>query len=183
LTISRPHGLRGGSLQPLGFLVRQATPADVGALVRMKMALAASEKAELAVRSTAQDWPRDGFGSNARFTAFIAEHESAGIGIITSSERYYTGWPEPTIYVDIFVEPGYRRRGTARALLGRVAALAVARGSPMIELTVCDDNPARNLYRCCGFQRVGHCVNYVAGLPTLAKLTAESEVELGRLAG
>jgi ribosomal protein S18 acetylase RimI-like enzyme len=171
-------------MQPLGFLVRPATPADVGSLVRMKMALAATEKAEFAVRSTAQDWLRDGFGSGARFTAFIAEHEGAAIGMITCSERYYTGWPEPTIYVvDIFVEPRHRRRGIARALLGRVAALAIARGSPMIELTVRDDNPARNLYRRCGFQRVGHCVNYVAGLPTLAKLTAESEAELSRLPG
>jgi ribosomal protein S18 acetylase RimI-like enzyme len=148
------------------------------------MALAATEKAEFAVRSTEQDWLRDGFGSQARFTAFIAEQEGAGIGMITCTERYYTGWPEPTIHVvDVFVEPGYRRRGVARALLGRVAALAIARGSPMIELTVRDDNPARNLYRRCGFQRVGHCVNYVAGLPTLAKLKGESEAGLSRLAG
>ena len=144
-------------MQPIAFLVRAATPADVGLLVRMKLALAAAEKAEHAVRATEQDWLRNGFGPHARFTAYIAEHEGAGIGMITCSERYYTGWPEPTIYVaDIFVEPRYRRRGIARALLGRVAALAIARGSPMIELTVREDNSARNLYRHCGFQRVGH---------------------------
>jgi ribosomal protein S18 acetylase RimI-like enzyme len=169
-------------MEPIAFHVRQAMPADVGSLMRMKMALAAIEKAEYAVKSTEQDWLRSSFGENARFTAYIADHEGAAIGMITCSERYYTGWPEPTIYVvDIFVEPRYRRRGVARALLGRVAALAVARGSPMIELTVREDNPARKLYRRCGFHRVGHCVNYVAGLPTLAKLTAESKALLGRL--
>jgi ribosomal protein S18 acetylase RimI-like enzyme len=167
-------------MQPIAFLVRPATPADVGSLVRMKKALAVVEKAEYAVRATEQDWLRGGFGPNARFTAFIAEHEGAGIGMNTCSERYYTGWPEPTIYVvDIFVEPRYRRCGVARALLGQVAALAIARGSPMIELTVREDNPARNLYRRCGFQRVGHCVNYVAGLSTLAKLTADSQAQVG----
>jgi len=101
-------------MQPTAFLVRQATPADIGSLMRMKMALAATEKAEYAVRATEQDWLRSGFGPDARFTAYIAEHEGAGIGMITCSERYYTGWPEPTIYVvDIFVEPAHRRRGLA----------------------------------------------------------------------
>ena len=61
----------------------------------------------------------------------------------TCSERYYTGWPEPALYVgDLFVDPAFRRRGVARALLSRVAALAITRGSPMIELTVRDDNEA-----------------------------------------
>jgi GNAT superfamily N-acetyltransferase len=162
-------------MQPIAFVVRPATPADIESLVRMKLALAAAEKAEDAVRATGQDWLRNCFGPNARFTAYIAEHEGAGIGMITCCERYYTGWPEPTIYVaDMFVEPRYRRRGIARALLAQVAALAINRGSPMIELTVREDNPARNLYRHCGFQRVRHCVNYVAGVSALAELAAET---------
>lgn len=80
-------------MQPIAFLVRQATRADIGSLVRMKMALAVVEKAECAVRATEQDWLRGGFGPNARFTAFIAEHEGASIGMTTRSERFYTGWP------------------------------------------------------------------------------------------
>jgi len=160
-------------MPPIACLVRAAQPKDVAALVRMKLLLAKAEHAEHAVRATEQDWLRDGFGPNARFSAFIAELDGLPVGMITCNERYYTGWPEPAIYVgDLFVEPRLRRHGVARALLGRVAAHAIARGSPMIELTVRDDNAARDFYRRCGFQLVEECVNYVAGAPALAELAA-----------
>jgi ribosomal protein S18 acetylase RimI-like enzyme len=162
-------------MQPIACLVRAALPADVPALVRMKLLLARAEHAEHAVRATTQDWLRDGFGPHARFSAYIAELEGAPVGMISCSERYYTGWPEPAIYVgDVFVEQCFRRRGIARALLGRVAAHALALRSPMIELTVRDDNAARDFYRRCGFQVVEECVNYVAGGTALAALAGEA---------
>ena len=154
-------------------LVRATRPEDVPALMRMKLLLARSENAEHAVGATEQDWLRDGFGPRARFTAFIAEQGTVPIGMATCSERYYTGWPEPALYVgDLYVEPRFRRRGVARALLGRVAAHAIIRRSPMIELTVRDDNYARDFYRRCGFQIVEECVNYVAGGRALTELAS-----------
>jgi ribosomal protein S18 acetylase RimI-like enzyme len=162
-------------MQPIACQVRAALPADVPALVRMKLLLAEAEHAEHAVRATAVDWLRDGFGPHARFSAYVAELDGAPVGMITCSERYYTGWPEPAIYVgDVFVEQRFRRRGVARALLGRVAAHALSLRSPMIELTVRDDNAARDFYRRCGFQVVEECVNYVAGGPALAALAGEA---------
>ncbi len=161
-------------MQPTACLVRPARPADVPALMRMKVALAHAEGAEHALRATPADWLRDGFGPHARFSAFIAEHQEVPVGMATCSERYYTGWPEPALYVgDLYVEPPFRRRGIARALLARVAAQAVACGSPMIELTVRDDNEARDFYRRCGFQVVEECVQYVAGAPTMAALARQ----------
>ena len=158
-------------MQPSACLVRAARPEDVPALVRMKLLLARAEHAEHAVRATEQDWLRDAFGRSARFRAFVAEEGGVLIGMVTCSERYYTGWPEPAIYVgDVFVEPGHRQRGVARALLRSVATHALALGSPMIELTVHDGNSAREFYRRCGFQVVEQCVNYVAGGPALAAL-------------
>jgi GNAT superfamily N-acetyltransferase len=166
-------------MQPLPCLVRVVAPEDVPALVRMKLLLARAEGAECAVRATEQDWLRDGFGPQARFAAFIAEHDGAPIGMATCSERYYTGWPEPAIYLgDLFVEEAFRRRGVARALLARVAAYAVARGSPMVELTVRDDNAARAFYRRCGFEAVHECVSYVAGRPALIRLADEAALFL-----
>jgi ribosomal protein S18 acetylase RimI-like enzyme len=162
-------------MQAITCQVRAALPADVPALVRMKWLLAQAEQAEHAVRATAQDWLRDGFGPNARFNAYVAELDGPPVGMITCSERYYTGWPEPAIYVgDIFVERRFRGRGVARALLGRVAAHALSLRSPMIELTVRDDNAARDFYRRCGFQVVEECVNYVAGGPALAALAGQA---------
>jgi ribosomal protein S18 acetylase RimI-like enzyme len=158
-------------MQPMDCFVRAARPEDVPALVRMKCLLARAEDAEHAVRSTEQDWLRDGFGPHPRFRAFVAELEGSVIGMVTCSDRYYTGWPEPAIFVgDLFVEVRFRRRGIARLLLGRVAAHAIACRSPMIELTVRDENAARAFYQRCGFEVVEKCVNYVAGGPALAML-------------
>jgi ribosomal protein S18 acetylase RimI-like enzyme len=155
-------------------LVRAARPQDVPALMRMKWLLAHAEHAEHALRASEHDWLRDGFGPQARFSAFIAELGGAAVGMITCSERYYTGWPEPAIYVgDIFVDEPFRRRGVARALLGRVAKHAIARSSPMIELTVRADSAARAFYSRCGFEVVQESVNYVAGGPALARLAGQ----------
>jgi ribosomal protein S18 acetylase RimI-like enzyme len=150
--------------------VRAATPADVRALLRLKRQLAIVEKAELALRATEGDWLRDGFGPRAQFTAFVAEHAGTIVGMVTASERYYTSWAGCTLYIqDIYVDPPHRGRGIGTALLGCVAALAIERGSPLVELTVRADNRARRLYRRVGFQQID-CASYVAAGAALAAL-------------
>jgi ribosomal protein S18 acetylase RimI-like enzyme len=159
-------------VQDMAFSVRPAAPADVPALLRLKRELATLENAEFVLRATAQDWLRDGFGPQRRFTAFVAEHAGAVVGMVTASERYYTSWAGCTLYIqDIYVEPVWRGRGLGTALLACVAALAVGRGTPLIELTVREDNPARGLYGRLGFHQV-QCANYVVAGPALAKLAA-----------
>jgi len=157
-------------VQELAFSVRPAVPADVPALLRLKRQLAILEKAEFVLRATAQDWLRDGFGPQARFTAFVAEHTGATLGMVTASERYYTSWAGCTLYIqDIYVDPAWRGRGMGGALLRCVAALALERGSPLVELTVREDNPARELYGRLGFHQV-ECANYAIAGPALATL-------------
>lgn len=157
-------------MQEATYRVRPATPADVPELLRLKRQLAILENAEFVLRATAPDWLRDGFGPRARFTAFLAEHAGAVIGMVTASERYYTSWAGCTLYIqDIYVEPAWRGRGIGAALLGCVAALALERGSPLVELTVREDNPARRLYGRLGFHQV-ECANYVIAGPALASL-------------
>jgi ribosomal protein S18 acetylase RimI-like enzyme len=157
-------------VQEAAYRVRPATPADVPALLRLKRQLAILENAEFVLRATPQDWLRDGFGSGARFTAFVAEHDGAVVGMVTASERYYTSWAGCTLYIqDIYVEPDWRGRGIGAALLGCVAMLALERGMPLVELTVREDNPARRLYGRLGFHQV-ECANYVIAGPALANL-------------
>src|ERR1700730_17259042 len=89
------------------FLVRAARPADVPALMRLKRLLAESENSLHAVRATAADWLRDGFGPHAGFTAFVAETEPAPsvVGMATCSRRAITGWGGPVVFLqDLFVE-------------------------------------------------------------------------------
>ena len=162
-------------MQELAFSVRPAVPADVPALLRLKRQLAIAENAEFVLRATVDDWLRDGFGPQARFTAFVAQQAGAVVGMVTASERYYTSWAGCTLYIqDIYVDPGWRGRGIGAALIGCVAALALARGRPLVELTVREDNPARGLYSRLGFHQV-ECANYVVAGPALAKLAAEVE--------
>lgn len=140
---------------PKSIHVRPATPADVPAILGMKRKLQAAHGTEFALRATADDWLRDGFGPNARFTAFVAEYDLILAGMITCSERYYTGWAGSTLYIqDMFVEADLRRRGIGKMLLARAAFHALDRKCPVIELTVRKDNPVRRLYRHLGFDRV-----------------------------
>lgn len=160
-------------LQPERFRIRDAEPADVPSLMRLKRLLAQGEDSLHAVRASAADWLRDGFGTNAGFTAFVAETEDSGalIGMATCSERTITGWSGPVLFLqDLFVEPPYRQHGVARALVARVAAHARRLGSPIVELNVRADNPAQNFYLRSGFAHLPHCLTYVLAGPALAAL-------------
>lgn len=159
------------------FAVRAAEPADVPALMRLKLLLAEGENSVHAVRASAADWLRDGFGEHAGFCAFVADHDGGVVGMATCSRRAITGWNGPVIFLqDLFVEPTQRRRGIARALMARVASYACELGSPIVELTVRADNPAQIFYRQNGFALLPQCLTYVlAG----GALTALAERDKG----
>ena len=90
----------------------RSAAADVPALMRFKRLLAESENSLHAVRATAADWLRDGFGAQPGFTAFVVEagYSRGLVGMATCSQRIITGWSGPVIFLqDLFVEPAYRR--------------------------------------------------------------------------
>jgi GNAT superfamily N-acetyltransferase len=163
------------------FVIRAAEPRDIPALMRLKRLLAESENSLHAVRATAADWLRDGFGGDAGFTAFVAESADAGIGntvigMATCSRRVVTGWNGPVIFLqDLFVDPAHRQHGVARALMARVAALARDLGSPIVELTVRADNPAQGFYVRSGFTPLPECLTFVLAGPALLALADENE--------
>ena len=116
------------------FRVRVAQPADIPALMLLKRGLAQSENSLHAVRATAADSLRDGFGPQAGFTAFVAEDENAEaiLGMATCSRRTITGWSGPVIFLqDLFVEPEHRKHGVASALVARrpMRTISAARSS------------------------------------------------------
>jgi GNAT superfamily N-acetyltransferase len=158
------------------FKVRPAGPSDVGALLRLKRALTVYEKSEHVLRATESDWLRDAFGERPRFKAFVAERDGHVFGMVTCSERYYTGWAGSTLLIqDLFVEPAFRGSGAGRALLGCARELAECQGNLLIELTVHETNPARRFYRRLGFERVRNCLNYVVPTITLDAANADPD--------
>lgn len=151
--------------------VRAAEPHDVTSLFQLKLKLDSEHNADFSIRATPDDWLRDGFGPDAQFTAFVAEENSRLFGMITCSERYYTGWAGSAMCIqDFFVEPSMRRQGFGRLLLACVARHALERECPMVELALQTGNRASRLYRRSGFERVERCSVYVAGLQAMTML-------------
>jgi len=155
------------------FVVRDAVPADIPGIMRLKLELAISDDIVHTVRATAQDWERDGFGPNPRFIIFVAASAGRIVGIAICAERYFPGWVGPTIaLLDLCVETHLRGRGVGTALLARVAALAKARDSVMVELAMRAGNRAAVLYERLGFVEVTEARSYVIAGTALDRLAA-----------
>lgn len=156
---------------PQSFAVRDAVPADIPDIMRLKLELAISDDIGYTVRATAADWARDGFGPGARFNIFIAETARRVIGIAICAERYFPGWVGPTVaLLDICVEARFRGHGAGTALLRRVAQFAKARDSVMVELTMRAGNRAGRLYERTGFTPVSEIRHYVIAGGALDRL-------------
>jgi ribosomal protein S18 acetylase RimI-like enzyme len=166
------------------FTVRDATPDDIPAVMRLKLELAISDDIAFTVRATAADWERDGFGPNARFTIFVGEAASRVVGIAICADRYFPGWVGPGIaLLDLCVEADCRGYGIGTALLARVAEFARSRDSVMVELTMRAGNPAARLYEHLGFVDVSEVRSYVIAGTALARLAASDEVPPARKSG
>jgi ribosomal protein S18 acetylase RimI-like enzyme len=165
-----------GHLQTAKMLVvRDATPADIPSIMRLKIELAVSDDIAHTVRATAADWERDGFGPNPRFTIFVAEWAGRTIGMAICADRYFPGWVGPNVaLLDLCVEPGCRDRGVGMALLARVAEFAKSRDSVMIELTMRAGNRAAHLYERAGFAEVAEIRNYVIAGDAMERLAANA---------
>ncbi len=132
--------------------IRNATEADVPQILEFIRALAAYERAPDAVKATEADLLRDGFGSSPYFQCLIAEANGRPAGFAFYFFDYSTWIGRPGIYVeDIFVYPEFRGLGIGKALLQRVAAVAVEKGCARLKWEVLDWNtPAIDFYRAMG---------------------------------
>lgn len=141
-------------LNPNGTLnLRPATAADVSQILGFIRDLATYEREPDAVVTTEADLLRDGFGPNKRFDCIIAELTTAETTTAAGFALYfynYSTWHGHTgIYLeDLYVSPEHRGKGVGKALLTRVAAIAVAEGCPRFEWSVLDWNtPSIDFYQ------------------------------------
>jgi GNAT superfamily N-acetyltransferase len=132
--------------------IRPATRADIPQILKFIRALAAYEREPEAVTATEADLERDGFGPNPFYFCLIAEHEGQPAGFAFYFFNYSTWQGMPGIYLeDLFVEPDLRGLGIGKALLERVAAIAVEKGCGRLNWAVLDWNkPAIEFYRAMG---------------------------------
>jgi GNAT superfamily N-acetyltransferase len=129
--------------------IRPATPDDVPAILRFIRELAAYEREPNAVVATEADLLRDGWGKPARFTALIAEYDHKAAGFALYFTTYSTWRGHHGIRLeDLYVTPALRGHGIGKALLSRLARIAVDQGCPRLEWDVLEWNaPAIAFYQ------------------------------------
>lgn len=152
-------------------VVRSATVEDVGLLHRFSVDLATYEDEPNAVTSTPETLARDGFGQDPQFAALIAERGEHPVGFVLYTFNYSVWTAARGIFIeDIWVVPGERRGGVARALMQGLAQECAEKGYKRIDLNVLDWNPARGFYEKIGFKWIRNWLPYRVSGEALAKL-------------
>jgi len=141
--------------------IRPATAADVPQILDFIRALAAYEREPDAVTATEADLLRDGFGPNPFYHCLIAEHDGKPAGFAFYFFNYSTWMGRPGLYLeDLFVQPEFRGLGLGKALLQRVAEIAVENNCPRLQWEVLDWNtPAIDFYRANGAEFMKEWLN------------------------
>ncbi|MGD0733044.1 MAG: GNAT family N-acetyltransferase [Terracidiphilus sp.] len=154
--------------------IRTATPEDVPRILAFIRALAAYEREPDAVTATEDGLLRDGFGPNPFYSCLIGEHNGRAAGFALYFFNYSTWMGRPGVYLeDIFVEPEFRGLGIGKALLEKVAAIAVEKGCPRLQWEVLDWNtPAIDFYRAMGAEFLDAWRNVRVSGEALARLAA-----------
>lgn len=133
--------------------IRPATPADVPAVVGMVFDLAVYEKSPELCRLTDEQLHTALFGPAPALFGLVAEHQPGAIGGFALYFLNFSTWEGVHgIYLeDLYVRPELRGSGLGKALLRRLAQIAVARGYARVEWSVLDWNtPSIDFYRSLG---------------------------------
>ena len=134
--------------------IREARREDAQLMMALVRELAEYERAPDAVKIDADQLARDGFpepGGERYFECLIAEVDGTPAGMALYFPVYST-WRGRCLHLeDLFVRPEFRGRGIGKALLTRVAAIAVERDCAKLFWHVLDWNqPAIEFYKSLG---------------------------------
>ncbi|MGD0369525.1 MAG: GNAT family N-acetyltransferase [Acidobacteriaceae bacterium] len=134
--------------------IRAACAEDAALILAFVRELAEYEREPGAVKLTEAELVRDGFpgaGGERYFECLIAEEDGEAAGMALFFPVYST-WRGRALHLeDLFVRPRFRGRGIGKALLTKVAALAVGRKCALLFWHVLDWNePAIEFYKSLG---------------------------------
>ncbi len=138
------------------FTIRPATSADCGELMRLIRELAEYEKLAHLVTGTEAMLREALFGARPASEALLVQRGGRAVGFALYFTSFSTFLCKPGLFLeDIFVEPAHRGAGIGKALLRRLAALAVERGCGRFEWHVLDWNePSIRFYESLGAKRL-----------------------------
>ena len=129
--------------------IRSATPSDVTQILTFISELAIYEKAEHEAVATAEQIHESLFCDQPRAFALMCESAGKPIGFAVYFYNYSTWLGKHGIYLeDLYVTPESRGLGAGKALLKRLAEIAVAEECGRVEWSVLDWNePAIEFYK------------------------------------
>ena len=159
------------------FSIREAVPSDVAEIVALVRELAIYEKEPDAARATEADLLRDGFGPEPYFRALMVEAEGGAIAGFALYFFQYSTWEgRPSLYLeDLFIRPAHRGSGMGKALLQRLAQIAVERECTRFQWECLDWNtPSLGFYESMGATVLREWLNLRLSGDALAQLAAGS---------
>lgn len=157
-------------VSPIG--LRFAGKEDAGLVLQFIRDLAVYERLDHTVVATEEAIRESLFGPKAYAEVLIADWEGEAAGFALFFHNYSTFLAKPGIYLeDLFVKPELRGKGIGKALLSRLAAVAVERGCGRLEWAVLDWNePSINFYRSLGAEAMDEWTVFRLTGEPLAKL-------------
>jgi GNAT superfamily N-acetyltransferase len=155
--------------------IRFATRADVTTILRFVRELAEYERAADKVVATEELLSEALFATPLAAEALIAEVDGVAVGMALFFHNFstWTGWRG--LYLeDLYVTPDARGGGVGKALLKRLAKIALDRGCARFEWSVLTWNtPAIDFYRSLGAESLDEWrINRVTG-DALTRLAAD----------
>ncbi len=160
----------------MSITIRQAIEADLPTIYRFICELAEYEKLRHEVRADIETLTLHLFGPAPKAEVLIGEVDGMPFGFALFFHNFSTFEGRPGIYLeDLYVEPSARGSGLGKAMLARLAAIAVERRCARLEWSVLDWNaPAIAFYASLGAKPMDEwTVNRVDG-PALAALASVS---------
>lgn len=132
--------------------LRPAEPTDVQAILQLIHDLAVYEEEPDAVKNTAEELSAHLFGENPQVFAHVIDDAGEILGYAIWFLTYSTWEGTHGIHLeDLYVNPNARGGGHGKALLHKLAAIAVERGYKRVEWSVLDWNsPAIGFYNSLG---------------------------------
>jgi GNAT superfamily N-acetyltransferase len=130
-------------------LIREASPADVPAIMQLIHDLAEFEKAPQEVETNEGEIAAALFADQPKVFAHVIDLDGEVIGMAIWFLNFSTWQGRHGIYLeDLYVKPEYRGRGYGLAMLKFLAALCVQRGYGRFQWWVLDWNtPAIEFYK------------------------------------
>jgi GNAT superfamily N-acetyltransferase len=148
--------------------IEPAAERDVPLILKFIRDLAEYEKLSHEVVATEDHIREHVFGANPVAEVLLAYWQGQAVGFALYFRNYSTFLGQAGIYLeDLFVEPAHRGKGIGKALLQRLAEIAMERGYGRLEWSVLDWNaPSIEFYRSLGAVSMDDWIRYrISGEP------------------